>query len=145
MPPRTRPALVPRAHDTSILLYWRATSLLISAPLLRASLPSSGIRSRTSPLALRRRDWKSLERFLRKKFIVILDDEHRPSAHVLRDARLVSSQGGQPTAMPSADSRRDKDARTGKPRRRQRWSSRAQPGPTRGVTCCSSQRAASKV
>src|SRR3954452_4566007 len=100
MPPRTRPALVPRAHDTSIFLYWRATSLLIPAPLLRASLPSSGIRPRTSPLALRRRDWRSFERFLRKRFIVIVDDWHRPSAHVLRGARLVSSQGDRPTAKP---------------------------------------------
>src|SRR3954451_18380678 len=94
MPPRTRPALVPRAHDTSIFLYWRATSLLISAPLLRASLLSSGIRSRTSPLALRRRDWRSFGRFLRGKFIVNLDDQHRAWGHVLRGERLVSCQTG---------------------------------------------------
>src|SRR4051794_1206944 len=69
MPPRTRRALVPRAHDTSIFWYWRAISLLISARLLRASLLSS----RTSPPTLRRRDWRSFRRFLRR-FIVSLDD-----------------------------------------------------------------------
>src|SRR4051794_14383987 len=92
MPPRTRPALVPRAHDTSIFLYWRATSLLSSAPLVRASLLSSGIRPRTSPPALRRRAGRSFERFLRNGFIVILED--RASAHVLRGVRLVSCLAG---------------------------------------------------
>src|SRR3954451_14583275 len=72
MPPRTTPGILPRAHETSILAYWRAISLLISAPLLRAPLLSSGIRSRTSPPALRTRDWRSFRRFLRR-FIVRLD------------------------------------------------------------------------
>src|SRR5436190_20898907 len=99
MPPRTRPALVPRAHDTSIFLYWRATSLLISAPLLRASLLSSGIRSRTSPLALRRRAWRSLGRFLREKFIVIWTIEERCRL-VLHGVTLVSCHARVPTASP---------------------------------------------
>src|SRR3954451_9114342 len=72
MPPRTMTGILPRAHETSILEYWRAISLLISALLLRAPLLSSGIRSRTSPPALRRRDWRSFWRFLRR-FIVGLD------------------------------------------------------------------------
>src|SRR5690348_1586015 len=83
MPPRTSPALVPRAHETSIFLYWRASSLLSSAPFLWASLLSS-------PLALRRRAGRSFGRFLRKGLIWFLDDRGAVSAHLLRAARMVS-------------------------------------------------------
>src|SRR4051812_19894171 len=110
MPPRTRPALVPRAHETSIFLYWRATSLLIPAPLLRAWLLSSGMRSRTSPLALRRRDGRSFDRLLRKGFMVILDD-WASSIGSCTPRREVGFGSRRPAdGMPSAGRRRDKDA-----------------------------------